>query len=211
MPLESDSGASRSSSAVRVVVAVFVLLLTVTTTVNAGTFSYDVTTVARVDVREPNGAAVSPTQLKDAREEAASPHLEARGTPTTRLAQSVATEAGPLALNAGSEVSQWAGPTLSRVTQTEETMYRVWGGGSGQAGEWLTPINPASSAAARAGLALPEGNAATFVSEVLVPAGTRIQVGVAGEAFGQAGGWTQVRLLGEIPLSSFGKGVPLAP
>jgi len=90
-------------------------------------------------------------------------------------------------------------------------MYRVWGGGSGQAGEWLTPINPASSAAARAGLALPEGNAATFVSEVLVPAGTRIQVGVAGEAFGQAGGWTQVRLLEQIPLSSFGKGVPLAP
>jgi hypothetical protein len=90
-------------------------------------------------------------------------------------------------------------------------MYRVWGGGSGQAGEWLTPINPASSAAARAGLALPEGNAATFVSEVLVPPGTRIQVGVAGEAFGQAGGWTQVRLLEEIPLSSFGKGVPLAP
>jgi len=90
-------------------------------------------------------------------------------------------------------------------------MYRVWGGGSGQAGEWLTPIDPASSAAARAGLALPEGNAASYVSQVLVPAGTRIQVGVAGEAFGQAGGWTQVRLLEQIPLSSFGKGVPLAP
>lgn len=48
-------------------------------------------------------------------------------------------------------------------------------------------------------------------SPVLVPAGTRIQVGVAGEAFGQPGGLIQVRLLEEIPLSSFGKGAPLAP
>jgi hypothetical protein len=90
-------------------------------------------------------------------------------------------------------------------------MYRVWGGGSGQAGEWLTPINPMSSAAARAGLALPEGNTATFVSRVAVPGGTRIQIGIAGEAFGQAGGWLQAQLLEEIPFESFGKGMWLAP
>lgn len=122
-----------------------------------------------------------------------------------------ATNTGHLSLNSGSEVNQWAGPTLSRVTQADEVMYRVWGGGSGQAGEWLTPINPASSASARTGLALPGSHAASYVSEVVVPAGTRIQVGAAGGAFSQSGGRTQVGLLEEIPLSSFGKGVPLAP
>ena len=181
------------------------------TSASAAIFTYNAAAFARVHVHAVKGVEVSPAQLKDTPEVSAFQRVAARGASTTFLSRNITTEAGSLALNAGSEVSQWAGPTLSRVTRTEETMYRVWGGGSGQAGEWLTPINPASSAAARAGLALPEGNAATFVSEVLVPAGTRIQVGVAGEAFGQAGGWTQVRLLEEIPLSSFGKGVPLAP
>jgi RHS repeat-associated protein len=116
---------------------------------------------------------------------------------------------GQLALPSASELNQWGGSTLSRLTQGEELMYRVWGGDSEQAGEWLTQVEPLSSAAARAGLALPPGNAATFVSEVLVPAGTRIQVGLAGEAFGQSGGWLQARLLERIPFESFGKGVPL--
>jgi hypothetical protein len=112
-------------------------------------------------------------------------------------------------IEASTRVAPWAGNTLSRVAQTDEVMYRVWGGGSGGAGEWLTPIRPESSAAARAGLALPEENAATHVSRVLVPAGTRIQVGEAGGAFGQPGGWTQVQLLERIPLENFGKGVLL--
>ena len=185
-------------------------LVPATTAASAASFTYGVPAIS-CGANETPSANAGPARPGVAREWSASPTAEARGTSTTPNAANNATEAGPLALNAGSEVSQWAGPTLSRVTQTEETMYRVWGGGSGQAGRWLTPINPASSAAARAGLALPEGNAATFVSEVLVPAGTRIQVGVAGEAFGQAGGWTQVRLLEQIPLSSFGKGVTLAP
>ncbi len=89
-------------------------------------------------------------------------------------------------------------------------MYRVWGGESGQAGSWLTPIRPASAAEARAGLALPGQNAATYVSEVTVPAGTRYQVGAAASAFGQPGGATQVQLLDRIPGSSFHPGVPLA-
>jgi hypothetical protein len=46
---------------------------------------------------------------------------------------------------------------------------------------------------------------------VVVPGGTRIQIGIAGEAFGQAGGWLQARLLEEIPFESFGKGLWLAP
>lgn len=137
--------------------------------------------------------------------------IKALGGAATATATETGASSGRLALNAAADADQWAGSTLSRVTQTDEVMYRVWGGGSGRAGEWLTPINPSSSAAARAGLALPEGNAATYVSRVVVPAGTRVQVGVAGEGFGQPGGWVQVRLVDQIPLESFGKGTVLAP
>jgi hypothetical protein len=88
-------------------------------------------------------------------------------------------------------------------------MYRVHGDGADEAGAWLTPIRPTSSAAARQGLALPDENAALYVSEVILPAGVRMQVGTAAPAFGHPGGWAQVQLLERIPLSSFGKGVPL--
>lgn len=88
------------------------------------------------------------------------------------------------ALPAGTSVNQWSGSTVSRVTRTDEVFYRVHGGQSGQVGEWLTPIRPTSGASARAGLALPPGNTAESVSRVVVPAGTRIQVGTAGQAFG---------------------------
>lgn len=88
----------------------------------------------------------------------------ATGSSPTSPAALVAAETGPAALEAGSRVAPRAGTSLSRVTQTEETMYRVWGGESGQAGEWLTPIDPMSSAAARQGLALPGGNTAEYVS-----------------------------------------------
>lgn len=134
---------------------------------------------------------------------------EAAGRVVTTVATGVAANAGPKALNAASRVSPWAGPSLSRLTREGETMYRVWGGGADKAGSWLTPINPISSAAARQGLALPAENAALYVSKVTLPAGVRIQVGTAGRAFGQPGGWAQAQLLERIPLSSFGKGVPL--
>lgn len=77
------------------------------------------------------------------------------------------------------------------------------------ANDRLTPIDPASSAAARQGLGLPAENAALYVSRVTLPGGVRMQVGTAGEAFGQPGGWAQAQLLERIPLSSFRKGVPL--
>ena len=88
-------------------------------------------------------------------------------------------------------------------------MYRVWGGGADKVGAWLTPMNPTSSMAARQGLALPSENAALYVSKVSLPSGVRVQVGTAGPAFGQPGGWAQTQLLERIPSSSFGKGVPL--
>jgi hypothetical protein len=120
-----------------------------------------------------------------------------------------ASQAPPQALEAGQGVNQWQGDTLSRVTQSDETFYRVWGGGTKAQGEWLTPIRPGSAVTARQGLSLPPGNAAEYVSEVTVPAGTRIQVGSAGAAFGSPGGWPQARLLDRLPLDAFSKGVPL--
>ncbi|MBA3782292.1 MAG: hypothetical protein H0X12_10645 [Nocardioides sp.] len=121
----------------------------------------------------------------------------------------VAANAAPKALNASTRVAPWAGASLSRLSREGEVMYRVYGGGAGKAGSWLTPINPVSSAAARQGLALPAENAALYVSRVTLPGGVRMQVGSAGSAFGRPGGWAQAQLLERIPLSSFGKGVPL--
>ncbi|MCU1479244.1 MAG: hypothetical protein JWQ19_30 [Subtercola sp.] len=115
----------------------------------------------------------------------------------------------PLALEAATEVDPWGGSTLSRVTNTDENMFRVWGDRAGQSGEWLSPIEPSSASAARQGLALPPANGAQFFSRVTVPAGTRIQVGPAGAAFGQPGGWPQVRLLERIGIENFQDGVPL--
>jgi RHS repeat-associated protein len=115
--------------------------------------------------------------------------------------------AGPRLLAAPTQVNPWAGSSLSTTAAENLTMYRIWGGDSSQVGSWLTPVRPASASAARASLALPEGNAATFVTEVKVPVGTRFQIGVAGRAFGQPGGAVQVQLLDRIPASSFGVGV----
>lgn len=121
----------------------------------------------------------------------------------------VAANGGVKAIEVSTRVAPWAGSSLSRLSTGGEKMYRVWGGGADQAGAWLTPIRPSSAAAAREGLALPAENAATYVSEVTLPAGVRMQVGTAGSAFGQPDGWAQAQLLERIPLSSFGKGVPL--
>jgi hypothetical protein len=111
-----------------------------------------------------------------------------------------------LAIEASTRVDPWGGPTLSRLSDDGETVFRVWGGESEQVGSWLTPIRPTSSAAAIEGLALPPSNAATYVSEVRLPAGVRLQVGPAGKAFDQVGGWTQIELLERIPASLFGPG-----
>ena len=114
-----------------------------------------------------------------------------------------------LALPAARGVNEWKGPIQSIVTDGETLMYRVHGGTSPQVGQWLTPFKPASAASARSGLALPGTNTAEFVSEVWVPAGTRLQIGTAAPAFGQAGGGVQVQLLEHIPLPNFGSPVPL--
>jgi len=103
----------------------------------------------------------------------------------------------------------WAGDIRSVTAASDTTMYRVWGGGSQQVGPWLSPVAPTSAAAATESLALPAANTAQFYSEVLVPAGTRYQIGTAAAANGLGGGGVQVQLLERIPVGNFGPGIPL--
>ncbi|WP_454859221.1 RHS repeat domain-containing protein [Promicromonospora soli] len=127
----------------------------------------------------------------------------------TRAGGGVAAGTAPKALEASSRVAPWADGSVSRLSREGEVMYRVWGGDAEMAGAWVTPVTPLSSAWAREGLALPAENTALYVSRVTLPAGVRMQVGTAGRAFGQPGGWPQAQLIERIPLSSFGKEVPL--
>ena len=106
-------------------------------------------------------------------------------------------------------VSEWSGPIESYVVKENMIMYRVYGGESARFGAWLTPVKPDSADSARALLSLPSTNTAVYVSEVVVPAGIRIQVGKAAPAFGQPGGGQQVKLLEGISESCFQPGVPL--
>jgi RHS repeat-associated protein len=111
-------------------------------------------------------------------------------------------------LPAGSTVANAGGEIASFVTQKQRTFYRVFSGESTR-GAFLTSVKPTSSAFAREALALPPGNTASFVQEVLVPAGTRLQRSRALPAFGRRGGAEQFQLLEEIPNFSFGPGVRL--
>jgi hypothetical protein len=107
-----------------------------------------------------------------------------------------------------STINNAGAPILSFVTQTETVFYRVYSGDS-TVGGFLTSARPSSSAEAVTSLALPPGNRATYVQEVLVPAGTRLQSSLATEAFGQLGGALQFELLDRIPIGNFGPGRPL--
>jgi RHS repeat-associated protein len=135
--------------------------------------------------------------------------ITAEAATTVQTAEAVATSSSPVALlPAPTTVNPWVGDIQSTVTTSDTTMYRVWGGDSGQAGGWLTPTAPASSSEAISSLSLPPANTAQYLSEVLVPAGTRYQIGTAASAFGQPGGATQVLLLQDIPIINFSPGVP---
>lgn len=58
---------------------------------------------------------------------------------------------------------------------------------------------------------LQPGNNASAYAAVRVPAGTRIQVGIAGPNWGRAGDFPQIRLLDMIPGDNFLPGGPLGP
>lgn len=58
--------------------------------------------------------------------------------------------------------------------QGVKTYYRVYSG-SDTTGKWLTSVPPKSSAWAQEALALPRGNTANFIQEVVVPNGTMLE------------------------------------
>jgi hypothetical protein len=85
------------------------------------------------------------------------------------------------------------------------TYYRVFSGDR-TVGGFLTGAPPSSADVAVSGLALPPGNSADFIQEVLVPQGTRLQSSIAAPAFEQDGGFLQFELLDQIPTKNFGPG-----
>ncbi|MFN2493475.1 MAG: RHS repeat-associated core domain-containing protein, partial [Pyrinomonadaceae bacterium] len=111
-------------------------------------------------------------------------------------------------LPAGNTVPNAGGSITSFVTTENQIFFRVFSGNN-RVGGFLTDAIPTSSAAARQTLSLPSSNRATFVQEVLVPRGTRLQRSTALPAFGGTGGAQQFELLRQIPVGNFGSGVPL--
>jgi RHS repeat-associated protein len=134
--------------------------------------------------------------------------VAARPPVPVRAVPSAAQEAAPKLLPAGKTVPNAGGRIISFVTQKQQTFYRVFSGDS-TVGSFLTAVKPKSSAFAREALALPPGNDAAFVQEVVVPAGVRLQRSRALPAFGRRGGAEQFQLLEHIPVKNFGPGVPL--
>ena len=103
-----------------------------------------------------------------------------------------------LKLPAGKAINSRSGEIITVVLTEETTFYRIWGGKTALEGSWLSVIRPATRKEAIYGLALEPGNTAEFVSEVVVPAGTRVQISIAKSMpiWGRyGGGWLQVELL----------------
>jgi len=105
------------------------------------------------------------------------------------------------------QVPNAGGKIVSDVTKQDEVFFRVFSGDSTR-GSFLTKVPPTSQRGAVESLALPPGNNADFIQQVLVPAGTRLQRSRALPAFGRRGGKEQFQLLDKIPNENFGPGVP---
>lgn len=185
-------------------------LLVVTEFVPFATFAYD-------EQKQTSGAYDGPVALESGYDQAAVLTCSEKRQGTgglhplfTKFTEFLAAESGGTKLLAPYTGYQpWAGEIRSVTAASDTSMYRVWGGGSQQAGAWLSPVAPTSAAAATESLALPAANTAQFYSEVLVPAGTRYQIGTAAAANGLGGGGVQVQLLERIPLGNYGPGIPL--
>src|SRR3972149_4382399 len=106
-----------------------------------------------------------------------------------------------------SRVPNAGGFIRSFLTKEDQIFFRVFSGDN-KTGRFLTKVRPKNRQQAIEGLALPSGNEAEFIQEVLVPAGTRLQRSRALSAFGRRGGREQFELLNKIPDENFGPGVP---
>ncbi|MGH7802413.1 MAG: RHS repeat-associated core domain-containing protein, partial [Thermodesulfobacteriota bacterium] len=103
-------------------------------------------------------------------------------------------------------VSNAGGFIRSFVTKEDQIFFRLFSGDN-KTGRFLTKVRPKNRQQAIEGLALPSGNEAEFIQEVLVPAGTRLQRSRTLSAFGRRGGREQFELLNKIPDENFGPGV----
>lgn len=178
------------------------------TTANTSSgYVYDAPAIVRVGVQI-GDARPGLSQLSVARDWSAPPSVAAPGTSTTPNARSVATNKVPFGeLASPSTVNNAGSPIRSFVSEADTTYSRVYSGES-TTGRYLTGSPPANADAAVSGLALPPGNRADFIQDVMVPAGTRMQSSIASSAFGQDGGLLQFELLERIDPKYFGPGVP---
>ena len=122
---------------------------------------------------------------------------------TTTLYARISTK--PLALPPPSVEINAGDVIRSFIEETDRIYYRVFS--SSQRGGFLTAIPPKSAAWAREALALPKSNQASYLQEVIVPAGTRLQRSRALPNFGRRGGGEQFEILDRIPDDNFGAGV----
>ena len=100
------------------------------------------------------------------------------------------------------------GPIKSGPAPENLNLYRYFGGSSPMLGRFLTPNFYSSPESAIQNLALPQGATAENVCRVQVPEGTQIEYGRVAPNFNQPGGGFQIRLLEDIPSSSY---EPLGP
>jgi len=104
-----------------------------------------------------------------------------------------------------------SGAIRSFTTQADETYYRVFSGNS-TAGAFLSKTRPRSADWATEAFALPPGNRANFIQEVIVPAGTHLQRSRAAPNIWGRGGAEQFEILklrpNEFQPAQFGQGVP---
>ncbi len=108
-------------------------------------------------------------------------------------------------LGTGQEANA-GGVIRSFITKEDQVFFRVSSGIKPQ-GSFLTAVPPRSSVYAQEALSLPSGNNASFIQEVLVPAGTRLQRSRAlpVPSWGRfRGGGEQFELLEHIPKRNFG-------
>ena len=86
-------------------------------------------------------------------------------------------------------LSTYKGNPKLKVLNSNTTVYRTWGGASGQYGHWISPKNYGS--AARSMLSLPPGNTAANTSTFVISEGSKVLSGKAAALFGQVGGGIQ--------------------
>ncbi|EEQ08594.1 hypothetical protein ymoll0001_41190 [Yersinia mollaretii ATCC 43969] len=115
----------------------------------------------------------------------------------------VIAEYGPL--NKGPLTEQIAGTFRSgsykeNITTEPTTLYRVYGGNSGELGAYWTRVKPTGPVQSVIDSALDPkwGNTATKVVEIKMPAGVKFYEGTAAQQSGLVGGGNQVYISGKV-------------